>query len=145
MFSSAERTRHIFVLSGRSEGNGETRLWQDHQHCLHSRPWRIPPDVMEAIPYNTSKGAVITFTKDLAMKLARDGIQVNAIATGFFLTKIARSVLENSTYNMAENIPAGRYGNDTDLKGAAVFLASSASNYLIGHILNVDGCISATA
>jgi NAD(P)-dependent dehydrogenase (short-subunit alcohol dehydrogenase family) len=103
------------------------------------------PDVMEAIPYNTSKGAVIAFTKDLSVKLARHGIQVNAISPGFFPTKITRAVLENSTYNILDNIPAGRYGNETDLKGAAVFLASNASDYLIGHILNVDGGITATA
>ncbi|WP_409299883.1 SDR family oxidoreductase [Peribacillus sp. SCS-155] len=103
------------------------------------------PDVMEAIAYNTSKGAIITFTKDLAVKLARHGIQVNAIAPGFFPTKITKKVLEESNFDIALNIPARRFGNDTDLKGAAVFLASSASDYLVGHVLDVDGGITATA
>ncbi|MFD0050201.1 SDR family oxidoreductase [Actinomycetes bacterium NPDC127524] len=102
-----------------------------------------PPEVMEAIAYNTSKGAVITFTRDLSVKLAKYGIQVNAIAPGFFPTKIAKGVLEKNNHSVQSGIPARRYGNESDLKGAAIYLASSASDYMIGQILNVDGGITA--
>ncbi|MFD2445470.1 SDR family oxidoreductase [Bacillus sp. CGMCC 1.16607] len=102
------------------------------------------PDVMETIAYNTSKGAIITFTKDLAVKLARYGIQVNAIAPGYFPTKITKKILEDSKIDTLSQIPAKRYGNEKDLKGAAVFLASNASDYINGHVINVDGGIAAT-
>ncbi|MBN6189147.1 SDR family oxidoreductase [Aneurinibacillus sp. BA2021] len=102
-----------------------------------------PASFMDTIAYNTSKGAVITFTKDLAVKLAPHNIQVNAIAPGFFQTKITEG-LRGSIYNrMVEQIPQRRFGSDQDLKGAAVFLASGASDYVTGHILVVDGGISA--
>lgn len=101
------------------------------------------PELLDTIAYNTSKGAVITMTKDLGVKLARYGIQVNAIAPGFFPTKITKEVLEKSKINILGNIPARRFGNEEDLKGAAVFLASQASDYMVGHVLIVDGGISA--
>lgn len=103
------------------------------------------PEVLDTIAYNTSKGAIITMTKDLGVKLARFGIQVNAIAPGFFPTKITKNILEQSNYDILGNTPAGRFGNEDDLKGAAVFLASQASDYMIGHILIIDGGVSALA
>jgi NAD(P)-dependent dehydrogenase (short-subunit alcohol dehydrogenase family) len=103
----------------------------------------IHPALMDTIAYNTSKGAVLTFTKDLAVKLAQHNIQVNAIAPGFFPTKITKSILESSAYNIIGHTPAGRFGSENDLKGATVFLASKASDYVIGHVLVVDGGISA--
>lgn len=102
-----------------------------------------PPALMDTIAYNTSKGAVLTFTKDLAVKLAPHNIQVNAIAPGFFPTKITKNILESSPYNIIGHTPAGRFGNEKDIKGVAVFLASKASDYVIGHVLVVDGGISA--
>ncbi|MBA9027111.1 MULTISPECIES: SDR family oxidoreductase [Bacillaceae] len=101
------------------------------------------PELLDTIAYNTSKGAVITFTKDLGVKLARHGIQVNAIAPGFFPTKITQKIIEQTNFDILGNMPAGRFGNQEDLKGAAIFLASRASDYMIGHILVVDGGISA--
>ncbi|MGE8077553.1 SDR family oxidoreductase [Peribacillus loiseleuriae] len=101
------------------------------------------PELLDTIAYNTSKGAVITFTKDLGVKLARYGIQVNAIAPGFFPTKITQKIIEQTNFDILGNMPAGRFGNQEDLKGAAIFLASRASDYMIGHILVVDGGISA--
>jgi NAD(P)-dependent dehydrogenase (short-subunit alcohol dehydrogenase family) len=101
------------------------------------------PAVMQAVPYNTSKGAVITLTKDLSVKLARYGIQVNAIAPGFFPTDMSQEVLGKPHLQIESHIPARRYGNDADLKGVAVLLASHASDYMIGQILNVDGGITA--
>lgn len=101
------------------------------------------PELMETIAYNTSKGAIITMTKDLGVKLARHGIQVNAIAPGFFPTKITKKVLEESNYDILGKIPTHRFGNDEDLKGAALLLASRASDYIVGHVLIIDGGISA--
>jgi NAD(P)-dependent dehydrogenase (short-subunit alcohol dehydrogenase family) len=102
-----------------------------------------PSALMDTIAYNTSKGAVITFTKDLSVKLARDNVQVNAIAPGFFPTKITRGILVQSKFNLENHIPAGRFGNETDLMGPILFLASKASDYITGHVLVVDGGISA--
>ncbi|MED1204459.1 glucose 1-dehydrogenase [Heyndrickxia acidicola] len=99
------------------------------------------PELLDTIAYNTSKGAVMTFTKDLAAKLARHNIQVNAIAPGFFPTKISKKILESNTA-ILKQIPARRFGDDDDLKGAVVFLASRASDYVSGHVLVVDGGIS---
>jgi gluconate 5-dehydrogenase len=98
---------------------------------------------MDTIAYNTSKGGVITFTKDLAVKLAHHNIQVNAIAPGMFPTKITKKVLEKSAPALMEQIPAKRFGNEDDLKGAAVFFASKASNYCVGHVLVMDGGMTA--
>ncbi|MFY0762094.1 SDR family oxidoreductase [Metabacillus dongyingensis] len=100
------------------------------------------PELLDTIAYNTSKGAVMTFTKDLAVKLARSNIQVNAIAPGFFPTKMTQEILKGSQ-SILGKVPAKRFGNDSDLKGAAIFLASNASNYVTGHILVVDGGITA--
>lgn len=100
------------------------------------------PELLDTIAYNTSKGAVITFTKDFAVKLARHNIQVNAIAPGFFPSRMTRKILE-ADKSILNNVPAKRFGNETDLKGAAIFLASSAADYINGHILVVDGGISA--
>jgi NAD(P)-dependent dehydrogenase (short-subunit alcohol dehydrogenase family) len=102
------------------------------------------PSVMDAIGYSTSKGAVITFTKDLAVKLAPYNIHVNAIAPGFFPTKMAKGVLDYSGDKILERTPAGRFGSDDDMKGPALFLASDASNYVYGHVLVVDGGTSAS-
>jgi NAD(P)-dependent dehydrogenase (short-subunit alcohol dehydrogenase family) len=102
------------------------------------------PTVMDAIGYSTSKGAVITFTKDLAVKLAPYNIHVNAIAPGFFPTKMAKPVLDYSGQKILERTPAGRFGSDDDMKGPALFLASDASNYVYGHVLVVDGGTTAS-
>lgn len=97
------------------------------------------PKVMDAIGYSASKGAVIAFTKDLAVKLAPYNVHVNAIAPGFFPTKMAKMVLDYSGEKILERTPAGRFGSDDDMKGPALFLASEASNYVFGHVLVVDG------
>ncbi|KYC86040.1 MAG: SDR family oxidoreductase [Weizmannia coagulans] len=99
----------------------------------------VDPRIMDTIGYNTSKGAVITFTKDLAAKWGRYGIHVNAIAPGFFPTKMSKVIIERGKNPILEATPLGRFGNDQDLKGAAVFLASAASDYVTGDVLLVDG------
>lgn len=97
------------------------------------------PRVMDAIAYSTSKGAVMSFTKDLAVKLAQYNIQVNAIAPGFFPTKMSMGLLGKTGNLILEQTPARRYGSECDLKGAALLLASKASDYIVGHVLTVDG------
>ncbi|MCA9837369.1 MAG: 2-dehydro-3-deoxy-D-gluconate 5-dehydrogenase KduD [Trueperaceae bacterium] len=91
--------------------------------------------------YTSSKHAVAGLTKALANEWASQGIQVNAIAPGYIATnntEALRSDPERSR-QILERIPSGRWGNPKDIAGAAVFLASSAANYITGHILAVDG------
>jgi gluconate 5-dehydrogenase len=101
-----------------------------------------PAEVMNAIPYNASKGGVIAFTRDLACKWAPNRINVNAIAPGWFPSEMSRFVLERQP-QVVERIPLRRFGGPDDLKGAILFLASVASNYVTGHTLVVDGGQSA--
>jgi NAD(P)-dependent dehydrogenase (short-subunit alcohol dehydrogenase family) len=98
---------------------------------------------LQAIGYSASKGGVIAFTKDLACKWAEHNIQVNAIAPGWFPTHMSEWVLEHNKESLLRGIPLRRFGSDHDLKGAAVFLASDASDYVTGHVLVVDGGQSA--
>jgi NAD(P)-dependent dehydrogenase (short-subunit alcohol dehydrogenase family) len=100
---------------------------------------RGAPPEFQAIGYHASKGGVIAFTKDLACKWGVHNIQVNAIAPGWFPTNMSAAVIEKNKEAFLKKIPLGRFGNEDDLKGAAVFLASDASNYVTGHVLVVDG------
>jgi NAD(P)-dependent dehydrogenase (short-subunit alcohol dehydrogenase family) len=102
-----------------------------------------PPEVMNALPYNATKGAVISFTRDLACKWARHGIYVNAIAPGWFPSDMSSFVLDRHGEQLLERIPLRRFGGESDLKGAVAFLASSASDYVTGQTLVVDGGQSA--
>ncbi|SFU53421.1 SDR family oxidoreductase [Alicyclobacillus macrosporangiidus] len=101
------------------------------------------PEVLDAVGYNASKGGVITLTKDLAVKWARYGIYVNAIAPGFFPTKMTKAVLEKSGDLIRRATPLGRVGGPRDLQGAALYFASAASDYTTGQVLAVDGGQSA--
>ncbi len=101
-----------------------------------------PPE-LPAIGYHASKGGVISFTKDLACKWAQHNIQVNAIAPGWFPTHMSGKIIERYKELFLSHIPLRRFGTEHDLKGAAVFLASDASNYVTGHVLVVDGGQSA--
>ena len=97
------------------------------------------PGVLDAVGYSTSKGAVIAMTRDLAVKWAPHGVTVNAIAPGFFPSKMTRWLIEHRGEVLRSTIPMGRLGGEDDLKGAVVFLASAASNFITGHVLVVDG------
>ncbi|WP_223587788.1 SDR family oxidoreductase [Neobacillus bataviensis] len=97
------------------------------------------PKYMNAIGYNSSKGAVITFTKDLAVKWGPHGIYVNAIAPGFFPTKMSKGLLDQGGEAILEGTPLRKFGTDTDLKGVALFLAAPASDFVTGDIVVVDG------
>lgn len=100
---------------------------------------RGAPAEFQAIGYHASKGGIVTLTKDLACKWAPFNIQVNAIAPGWFPTHMSKVVIEQNREALLRRIPLGRFGNEQDLKGAAVFLASDASDYVTGHVLVVDG------
>lgn len=102
------------------------------------------PRLMDTIGYNTSKGAVITFTKDLAVKWGPHNINVNAIAPGFFPTKMSKVILEQGGKEILAHTPLRRFGGDEDLKGAALFLASRASDFVTGDVIIVDGGTHAT-
>jgi 2-deoxy-D-gluconate 3-dehydrogenase len=91
--------------------------------------------------YAASKGGVAQLTKALANEWAGRGVQVNAIAPGYFRTENTTALQNDETRNrqILERIPAGRWGDPEDLAGAAVFLASPASDYVNGEVLVVDG------
>ncbi|WP_134683699.1 2-dehydro-3-deoxy-D-gluconate 5-dehydrogenase KduD [Brevibacillus migulae] len=91
--------------------------------------------------YTASKHAVAGLTKSLANEWAGKGVQVNAIAPGYIETNNTEAIRndENRSKSILERIPAGRWGRPEDLAGAAVFLASPASDYVSGHVLVVDG------
>ena len=91
--------------------------------------------------YAASKGAVAQLTKALANEWAKHKINVNAIAPGYMRTDNTAALQADQSRNrqILERIPAGRWGEPEDLAGAAVFLSSSASDYLHGHVLVVDG------
>jgi 2-deoxy-D-gluconate 3-dehydrogenase len=91
--------------------------------------------------YAASKGGVAQLTKALANEWAPKGIQVNAIAPGYFATTNTEALQADETRNrqILERIPAGRWGQPEDLGGAALFLASAASDYVTGTVITVDG------
>ncbi|GHC89708.1 2-dehydro-3-deoxy-D-gluconate 5-dehydrogenase KduD [Novosphingobium pokkalii] len=91
--------------------------------------------------YAAAKSGVGGVTKAMANELAPHGVQVNAIAPGYIATNNTAALQADETRNrqILERIPAGRWGDPSDIAGAAVFLASPASNYVTGHVLAVDG------
>src|SRR6185437_13908619 len=91
--------------------------------------------------YSASKGGVAQLTKALANEWAPKNIQVNAIAPGYFATTNTEPLQADATRNrqILERIPAGRWGQPEELAGAALYLASPASDYVTGHVLVVDG------
>ena len=102
-----------------------------------------PPD-MTTIAYNTSKGAVVNFTRALAAEWGKYNINVNAICPGFFPSKMSQGLLEKMEQAVIASTPLQRLGGDEDLKGVVVFLASEASRHVTGQYIAVDGgaCIA---
>ena len=100
-------------------------------------------EVMDAIAYNTSKGAIDAFTKDLAVKWAKHRVYVNAIAPAFIETDLTRVTMQKGGSHILSHVPLGRFGVSEDFKGVVVFLASAASDYVTGTVLYVDGGLRA--
>jgi gluconate 5-dehydrogenase len=101
------------------------------------------PPQMTTIAYNTSKGAVINFTKALAAEWGKYNINVNAICPGFFPSKMTKGILENwGVDSIKAHAPLGRIGDDNDLKGLTLLYASEAGKHITGQWLAVDGGVS---
>jgi len=99
---------------------------------------------MKTVAYNTSKAAAINFTRALAAEWGVYGINVNAIAPGFFPSKMTRGILERlGEEQMAAHAPLRRLGDDDDLKGLALLFASAAGKHITGQVVAVDGGVSA--
>jgi len=92
-------------------------------------------------PYTAAKGGIKTLTKSMAVEWAASGIQANAIGPGYMLTDMNQALMQNPDFNswLMLRIPSKRWGRPEELVGAAIFLASSASDYVNGQIIYVDG------
>jgi gluconate 5-dehydrogenase len=98
---------------------------------------------MQTIAYNASKGGLVNFTRALAGEWAKYNIRVNALAPGFFPSKMSAGILQVIEKQILGMTPLGRLGGDEDLMGPAIFLAADASRYVTGQILSVDGGMTA--
>lgn len=97
-------------------------------------------------PYTATKGAVRNLTRGMCTDWAKYGLQVNAIAPGYFKTPLNQALIDNPEFSgwLEKRTPAGRWGNVEELVGAAVFLASDASSFVNGQVIHVDGGITAS-
>jgi gluconate 5-dehydrogenase len=97
-------------------------------------------------PYTASKGAVKMLTKGMAIDWGKHGLRVNGLGPGYFRTELNRALVEDATFSswLGGRTPLGRWGEVTELVGAAIFLASDASSFVSGHVLYVDGGITAS-
>jgi gluconate 5-dehydrogenase len=97
-------------------------------------------------PYAATKGAVKMLTKAMATEWGRKGINVNGIGPGYFATELTAPLVQDKTFTawLEGRTPLGRWGDVKELVGAAIFLASDAGSYVNGHILYVDGAMTAT-
>ncbi|KXF75071.1 gluconate 5-dehydrogenase [Paramesorhizobium deserti] len=97
-------------------------------------------------PYTATKGAVRNLTRGMATDWAKHGLQINAIAPGYFKTPLNQALVDNPEFTawLEKRTPAGRWGNVEELVGAAVFLAGDASSFVNGQVLHVDGGMTAS-
>jgi gluconate 5-dehydrogenase len=102
-----------------------------------------PSAILDAAPYAASKGGLIALTRDLAVKWGPYGIRVNALAPGFFPTRMTEKLLPRIEAAVSERTPLSRLGRAGELAGAALFLCSPASDYVSGQVLAVDGGMTA--
>ncbi|PTA67236.1 SDR family oxidoreductase [Deinococcus arcticus] len=101
------------------------------------------PRMVPTLAYNTSKGALVNFTRALAAEFAAQGITVNSICPGYFPTRMTRGTLAYGEAAILEHTPMRRLGGDEDLKGVALLLASDAGAYITGQNIAVDGGMTA--
>ncbi|MBM3156107.1 MAG: glucose 1-dehydrogenase [Chloroflexi bacterium] len=99
----------------------------------------VDPELSNTVPYSAAKGAIVALTRDLARKWCQYNITVNAIAPGYFATKMSKYLAEHRQPQLMNSIRMKRLGTKDEIKGVAVFLASAASNYITGQIFAVDG------
>jgi NAD(P)-dependent dehydrogenase (short-subunit alcohol dehydrogenase family) len=99
----------------------------------------ISPSITRTAGYNASNGALIALTRQLAAEWAGSNIRVNAIAPGFFPSRMSEAVLAQHEAPIAAAIPLGRVGREGEIKGVALFLASDAASYITGQTIIVDG------
>jgi gluconate 5-dehydrogenase len=99
----------------------------------------VDPELSNTVPYSAAKGAIVALTRDLARKWCQYNITVNAIAPGYFATKMSKFLIENRQPQLMRTIQMKRLGTKDDIKGVAVFLCSAAANYITGQTLAVDG------
>jgi NAD(P)-dependent dehydrogenase (short-subunit alcohol dehydrogenase family) len=97
------------------------------------------PELSNTVAYSASKGAVVSLTRDLARKWCQYNININAIAPGYFATKMSKFLVENRQPQLMHTIQMKRLGTKDDIKGVAVFLCSAAASYITGQTLAVDG------
>jgi len=102
-----------------------------------------PPHTNHTLAYNTTKGGLVNFTRALAGEWGPHGITVNALAPGFFPSKMTRATLAQVEAQVKAMTPLGRIGDDEDLKGAAALFCSDAGKHITGQILAVDGGVTA--
>lgn len=97
-------------------------------------------------PYAATKGAIRNLTRGMATDWARHGLQINAIAPGYFMTPLNQALVDDPEFTawLEKRTPAGRWGDVEELVGAAVFLSSDASTFVNGQVLHVDGGITAS-
>jgi gluconate 5-dehydrogenase len=97
-------------------------------------------------PYTATKGAVRNLTRGMCTDWAKYGLQINAIAPGYFKTPLNQALIDNPDFSswLEKRTPAGRWGNVEELVGAAVFLASDASSFVNGQVIHIDGGITAS-
>jgi gluconate 5-dehydrogenase len=97
-------------------------------------------------PYTATKGAVRNLTRGMATDWAKYGLQVNAIAPGYFRTALNQALIDNPEFSawLEKRTPAGRWGDVEELVGAAVFLAGDASSFINGQVIHIDGGITAS-
>jgi gluconate 5-dehydrogenase len=97
-------------------------------------------------PYAATKGAVKMLTKGMAIDLGKHGIQVNGLGPGYFKTELNQALVADATFSawLTNRTPLGRWGEVDELGGAAIFLAADASSFVSGHILYVDGGVTAS-
>lgn len=102
-----------------------------------------PSEIMDAAAYSASKGGLIALTRDLAVKWGPAGIRVNALAPGFFRTRMTEKLLPRTEQLVQARTPLGRIGRAGELAAAALYLCSPASDYVTGQVLAVDGGMTA--